>query len=48
MIEDLKVLTELLREQLTRFQQVSQNKDHRVVVFIDDLDRCSPSKIVKV
>jgi predicted KAP-like P-loop ATPase len=47
-IKDLKHLGDLLHEYLTCFQRASGNKDVRVVVFIDDLDRCKPSSIVEV
>jgi hypothetical protein len=47
-IKDLKLLGELLHKRLTKFQQVSGEKDHRIVVFIDDLDRCKPSSIIEV
>jgi predicted KAP-like P-loop ATPase len=47
-IKDLKLLGELLSERLTKFQQASGKKDHRIVVFIDDLDKCKPSSIIEV
>jgi predicted KAP-like P-loop ATPase len=47
-IKDLQLLGELLSKRLTSFQLASGKQDHRIVVFIDDLDRCKPSSIIEV
>lgn len=46
-LKDLDLLRELLRSNLARFQ-CSGGKDLRIVVFIDDIDRCKPSSIIEV
>jgi len=46
-IKDLKLMGTLLHEMLTPFQQLHA-AEHRIVVFIDDLDRCKPDSIIQV
>ena len=39
---------ENISEQFRRIRRLKKDKDYRVVVFIDDLDRCSPKKALQV
>jgi predicted KAP-like P-loop ATPase len=43
--EDLSILVELLQQQQPSWLQA---QPLRILVFIDDLDRCRPSKVVEV
>lgn len=47
-LKDLKLLGQLLRDRLARFQETNGDQELRIVVFIDDLDRCKPSSIIEV
>jgi len=39
---------EKINQQMINILDTDRNKDYRVVIFIDDLDRCSPNKALEV
>ncbi len=39
---------ERIKNEMKRIREADHDKEYRVVIFIDDLDRCSPSKALEV
>jgi len=39
---------EKIKQQMKNIRETDRNKDYRVIIFIDDLDRCSPNKALEV
>ncbi len=39
---------EKINQQMKNIRETDRNKNYRVVIFIDDLDRCSPNKALEV